>query len=155
LKEDITEAYLDYNATTPLDPRVFEDMKPYFLKEFGNASSFHQKGQASRNAVELARERIADYLEVEPGDILFTSGGTEADNLALKGTMEFFKGKKNHLVVSTLEHQAVLFPARYLEKQGVKVSFVPVDKDGLVDLDVLKESVTKDTALVSIMHLNN
>ncbi len=149
------EAYLDYNATTPIDPRVFEEMKPFLSKEFGNASSFHQKGQASRHAVELARERIADCLEVEPGDILFTSGGTEADNLAIKGAMEIFKGRKNHLVVSTIEHQAVLHPAQYLEKQGVKVSFIPADKSGIVDLSVLKKNVTSETTLVSVMHVNN
>ncbi len=149
------EAYLDYNATTPVDPRVFEEMRPYLSVEYGNASSFHKKGQSGRNAIELARERIANHLEVEPGDIIFTSGGTEADNLAVKGVMELFRGKKDHLVVSTIEHQAVLYPAQYLEKQGVKVTFIPVDKSGIVDLDALKKSVTENTALVSIMHVNN
>jgi len=149
------ETYLDYNATTPLDPRVLEAMKPFFGASFGNASSFHQKGQASRNAVETAREEIADSLEVEPGDILFTSGGTEADNLAIKGVMESLKDAKPHLVVSSIEHQAVFHPAKYLEKQGFKVSFIPVDKHGAVDLEKLKDAVTDKTALVSVMHVNN
>ena len=149
------EAYLDYNSTTPVDPRVFEEMKLYFLKEFGNASSAHKKGQMSRHAIELARERIADELQTEPGDIVFTSGGTEADNLAIKGAMEFYRGKKNHLVVSAIEHQAVLYPAQVLEKQGIHVSYIPVDKQGVVNLEVLKNTVTHETALVSIMHVNN
>ncbi len=151
------EAYLDYNATTPLDPLVAEEMRPFLSGEFGNASSFHKKGQAARNAVELARERIADFLEIEPGDLIFTSGGTEADNLALKGTLERQASTTNrrHLVVSTIEHQAVLHPAQTLEKNGFKVSYVPVTGDGLVDLDALKSVVTDETALVSIMHANN
>ena len=90
------EAYLDYNATTPLDPKVLEAMKPFLSENFGNASSFHQKGQRSRHAIESAREEIADYLQVEPGDIVFTSGGTESDNLAVKGTMEWLKEKRSH-----------------------------------------------------------
>ena len=149
------EAYLDYNSTTPVDPAVFEAMKPFLSEVFGNASSFHQEGQRARHAVETARERLADYLSVEPGDIVFTSGGTEADNLAIKGTLEWLKDKRRHLVVSAIEHQAVLHPAQYLEKQGVRVSFVPVDRAGLADLDFLKKEVTQDTALVSIMHVNN
>lgn len=149
------EAYLDYNATTPIDPQVFEAMKPFLTKEFGNASSVHQRGQAARHVVEMAREHVADYLEVEPGDIIFTSGGTEADNLAIKGVLEYFHGKKNHLVVSAIEHQAVLQTAQYLEKKGVKVSYIPVDKGGILDLDALKEKVSEDTALVSVMHVNN
>ncbi len=149
------EAYLDYNATTPLDPQVLEAMKPYLSRDFGNASSFHKKGQASRNAIEHARETIADYLEAEPGDIIFTSGGTEADNLAVKGTMESLKEKRNHLVVSAIEHQAVLHTAQYLEKKGFEVSYVPSDRNGIVDLDCLKEMVCERTALVSLMHVNN
>ncbi len=149
------EAYLDYNSTTPVDPRVFEAMKPYLTAEFGNASSFHRKGQAARNAVESARERIADFLGVEPGDIFFTSGGTEADNLAVKGAAEAFEGKRKHLVVSAIEHQAVLFPAKQLEARGFRLSIIPVDVNGVVDMQELKKAVTSDTALVSIMHANN
>ncbi len=149
------EAYLDYNATTPVDPLVLREMQPFFSGEFGNASSFHQKGQASRHAIDLARERIADTLGIEPGDIVFTSGGTEADNLAVKGTMEWLSDKRKHLVVSTIEHQAVLHAAQYLEKKGYRVSYAPVNAQGLVDLDYLKKTVTEETALVSILHANN
>ncbi|MGH7198251.1 MAG: cysteine desulfurase family protein [Candidatus Omnitrophota bacterium] len=149
------EAYLDYNATSPMDPAVSQAMIPYLSGHFGNPSSFHKMGQASRHAVESAREIIADSLGVEPGDIIFTSGGTEADNLAVKGAMEWLGDKRKHLVVSTIEHQAVLHPAQYLAKRSVKVSFIPVRPNGIVDLDALKEAVTDDTALVSVMHVNN
>ncbi|HTL71635.1 MAG TPA: cysteine desulfurase family protein [Candidatus Eisenbacteria bacterium] len=148
------EAYLDYNATSPLDPRVFEFMKTYLTGAFGNASSIHKKGQEARNAVEAAREKIADALEVEPGDVFFTSGGTESDNLALKGMMEASE-KRKHLVVSAVEHQAVLFPAQYLEKRGYYLTVVRAGSDGVVDLNALKEAINDDTALVSLMHVNN
>ncbi len=149
------EVYLDYNSTTPLDPMVLEAMKPFLVSEFGNASSFHKKGQASRHAVESARETIAGALGAEPGDVIFTSGGTESDNLAVKGAMESFAGKRNHLIVSSIEHQAVLHPAQFLEKKGARVTYLPVDHEGRVDLDALKASVSPDTALVSLMHVNN
>ena len=149
------EAYLDYNATTPVDPRVFEEMKLFLSKEYGNASSFHQKGQAARHAVELARERIADMLEVEPGDIVFTSGGTESDNLAVRGIVMEHMLKRRHLVVSAIEHQAVLHTAQHLEKRGVRVSFVPAGGDGVVDLGALASAVSDETALVSLIHVNN
>lgn len=122
---------------------------------FGNPSSFHKKGQAGRHAIETAREQIADTLKVEPGDIVFTSGGTEADNLALKGTMEWLSDKRRHLVVSAIEHQAILHPAEYLKKNGFEVSIVPVSREGIVDLNALRAAVTDKTALVSIMHVNN
>lgn len=149
------EIYLDYNSTTPLDPEVLEAMRPYLQNFFGNASSFHKKGQASRHAVESARETVAGALGVEPGDIVFTSGGTESDNLAVKGTLESLAGKRNHLVVSSIEHQAVLHPAQHFEKKGVKVTYLTVDSAGLINLNALRESVTEDTALVSLMHVNN
>ena len=149
------EAYLDYNSTTPVDPAVFDAMKPFLSEAFGNASSFHQKGQNARHAVESARETLADYLEVEPGDIVFTSGGTEADNLAIKGTLEWLQDKRRHLVVSAIEHQAVLHPAQYLATQGISVSIVPVDSYGIIDLNALEKEVTDKTALVSVMHVNN
>lgn len=149
------EAYLDYNATTPLDPLVRQAMEPFMSGAFGNPSSFHKKGQAGRHAIETAREQIADTLKVEPGDIVFTSGGTEADNLALKGTMEWLSDKRRHLVVSAIEHQAILHPAEYLKKNGFEVSIVPVSREGIVDLNALRAAVTDKTALVSIMHVNN
>lgn len=149
------QAYLDYNATTPMDPLVAESMRPFLTSQFGNASSFHQMGQAARHAVEAAREMLADNLKVEPGDLFFTSGGTESDNLAVKGAMAALEGKKKHLVVSTIEHQAVLYPARNLEEKGCRVTYVGVDPSGLLDLEALKKAVTDDTALVSILHVNN
>ncbi len=150
------EAYLDYNATSPLDPRVAEAMGPYLAGEFGNASSFHKKGQSARHGVESAREGLADYLSVEPGDIFFTSGGTEADNLAVKGAVAAqLENGRDHLLVSTIEHQAVLYPAKHLEKNGVKVTYAGVTPDGMVDLGALKEALSKKTALVSVMHVNN
>ncbi len=149
------EAYLDYNASTPLDPRVFDTMIPYFRESFGNASSIHKAGQKARHAIETAREEIADCLGVEPGDIIFTSGGTEADNIAFKGSVEAADPKRRHLVVSTIEHSAVLHPARYLASKGYKVTFVSVGADGLVDPAEVKNAVTDETALVSVMHVNN
>lgn len=149
------EAYLDYNATSPLDPAVLEAMKPYLTGQFGNASSFHQKGQAARHAVEGAREALGDRFGVEPGDFFFTSGGTEADNLAVKGVLQELAGKKKHLVVSAIEHQAILYPARYLESQGFRLTILSVDGEGIVDLSALAKAVTDDTALVSLMHVNN
>lgn len=149
------EAYFDYNATTPIDPRVFEAMKPFLSDSYGNASSFHQKGQGARHAMEEAREKIADYIEVEPGDIIFTSGGTESDNLALQGAMFFYGEKRKHLVVSSIEHQAVLFPAKELENKGYRVTYVPVDARGLVDMKAIEKAISEETALVSVMHVNN
>jgi len=149
------EAYLDYNATTPVDPQVFEAMRPFLSGEFGNASSIHKKGQSARHAVEVARETLADFLEVEPGDIVFTSGGTEADNLAVKGQMESLAEKRKHLVVSAIEHQAVLHPAQFLQGRGFTLTIVPVNENGIIDLDFLRKSVGGETALVSVMHVNN
>ena len=147
--------YLDYNATTPLDPLVFEATKPYLSAEFGNASSLHHKGQTARHAIEAARETIADSLGVEPGDIIFTSGGTEADNLAVRGVLMTRLLERRHLAVSAIEHQAVLHTAQHLAKRGCRVDLVPVKADGVVDLDALKKVVSPETALVSLMHANN
>ena len=149
------EAYLDYNATTPVDPAVFEAMKPFLTHDFANASSIHRKGQTARHAVESAREKIADVLEVEPGDVIFTSGGTEADNLAVRGAILSRLLERRHLVVSAIEHQAVLHPARYLESLGCEVSVVPVTPDGIIDLEKLKAAISEKTSLVSLMHVNN
>ena len=147
--------YLDYNATSPIDPEVFEAMKPYLTEHFANASSFHQKGQAARHAVENAREIVADELGVEPGDIIFTSGGTESDNLAVRGVVMARMIERKHLAVSTIEHQAVLHTAQHLEKRRIPVSYVPADEDGIVKLDELQKVVTDQTALVSLIHVNN
>ena len=147
--------YLDYNATSPIDPEVFEAMKPYLTEHFANASSFHQRGQAARHAVENAREIVADELGVEPGDIIFTSGGTESDNLAVRGVVMARMTERKHLAVSTIEHQAVLHAAQHLEKRRIPVSYVPSGEDGVVKLDELEKVVSDQTALVSLMHVNN
>ncbi len=149
------EVYLDYNSTTPLDSRVFEAMKPYLTENFANASSFHQRGQAARHGIEQAREKIADCLVVEPGDLFFTSGGTESDNLAVRGVVMARLMERKHLVVSCIEHQAVLHTAQHLARRRCPVSYVPVDAEGIVKLDELEKSVTEQTALVSLMHVNN
>lgn len=149
------QAYLDYNATSPVDPAVFEAMKPFLTDAWGNASSFHKKGQAARHAVEEAREIIAGTLSVEPGDIVFTSGGTESDNLAVRGVVMQRLIERKHLVVSAIEHQAVLHTAKHLEKRRCPVNIVPVDADGIVRLDELEKVVSEQAALVSVMHVNN
>ncbi len=149
------QAYLDYNSTTPLDPEVLKEITPFLSGFYGNASSFHQMGQASRHAIETAREHIADTLETEPGDLIFTSGGTEEDNLAVRGTMEWLGEKRKHLIVSAIEHQAVLHPAKYLEAHGFKVDYAPVSAKGMVDIGFIRDRVTDQTALVSVMHVNN
>ncbi len=147
------EAYLDYNATTPLDPEVRKVMTEAL--SLANASSFHRAGQKARHAVEEAREIIAGTLSCEPGDIIFTSGGTESDNLAVRGVLMARLLERRHLVVSTIEHQAVLHTARHLEKRRCEVSFIPVSADGIVRLEELEAAVTDRTALVSLLHANN
>jgi len=145
--------YLDHAATTPLAAEVLEAMLPYFSEKFGNASSLHEFGQEAREAVENARKKIAKLINAKPAEIIFTSGGTESDNLAIKGTA--FKAKEGKIITSKIEHHAVLEPCHWLEKHGFKVSYINVDKYGLVDLAELEKAITKDTILVSVMHANN
>ena len=148
--------YLDSHATTPVDPRVFEEMKPYFTEKFGNASSLdHSFGYDASVAVQQSRETIAKAIGANMDDIIFTSGATESDNLALMGVMEKNKAKGNHLITCVTEHKAVLDTARHLESIGYKVTFLSVDKFGLIDLDKLKDSITNETVLISIMFANN
>ncbi len=149
------QIYLDNNATTPMDPEVFRTMDSFTREHFGNPSSFHRMGQAARHAIEEAREIIASTLGTEPGDLIFTSGGTEADNLAIKGVMEECQATRKRLVVSAIEHQAVLHPAQILKSKGFDVRVIPVTAAGLVDLEQLRTNVDSTTALVSIMHANN
>lgn len=151
-----TPIYLDYQATTPTDPRVVEAMLPYFTQKFGNPHSRnHSFGWESEEAVEKAREQIAAIIHADPREIIFTSGATESNNLALKGVMRFHKEKKNHLITLVTEHKCVLDSARHLEMEGVEVTYLPVKPDGLVDLEVLAAAITPKTALVSIMAANN
>ncbi|MDR2008793.1 MAG: IscS subfamily cysteine desulfurase [Alphaproteobacteria bacterium] len=149
--------YLDYQATTPTDPRVVEKMIPYFYEKFGNPHSRnHAMGWNAEAAVEIARSNIAKLIGANAKDIIFTSGATEANNLALKGVMEFYgKQGKNHLIVSSIEHKCVLASAYNLEEKGFELTVLPVGENGIVDLEKLKNSITEKTALVSIMAVNN
>ena len=143
--------YMDNNATSPLLPEVLEAMRPYFIEEFGNASSIHHHGQSTRAAVELARESVAAMLGCRPSEIVFTSGGTEGDNLAIFGLIK----TGDHLITSTIEHHAVLNACKQLQKRGCEVTFVPVDGRGLVDPADIKRALHNNTKLVSIMMANN
>lgn len=148
--------YLDYQATTPCDPRVVEKMLPYFTEYFGNPHSrSHVYGWEAEDAVEAAREKVASILKVSPKEIIFTSGATESNNLALKGVMGFYGKEKPHLITCVTEHKCVLDTARHLDQQGYEVTYLPVQTNGLIDLDELKASITDKTALVSIMVANN
>jgi cysteine desulfurase len=146
--------YLDHTATTPLDPRVMEAMRPCFSGTFGNASSVHAYGRDAREMLERARGIIALNVGAEPAEVFFTSGGTEADNLAITGVMSAARGR-DHVVVSSAEHHAVLEPCRHLAERGVQVSFLPVDSTAAPDMDALRREVGSRTALVSVMHANN
>ena len=143
--------YLDNNATTPLLPEVFEAMRPYFLEKFGNASSIHQQGQQARSAVEHAREQVAALVNSRAAEIVFTSGGTEGDNLCLLGLIK----PGDHVITSTVEHHAVLNVCKRLEHMGCDVSFVPVDRQGVVDPDAVKATLRPTTKLISVMMANN
>ncbi|MFA4916817.1 MAG: cysteine desulfurase NifS [Syntrophales bacterium] len=147
--------YLDHAATTPVEPRVVEAMLPYFHEVFGNPSSLHSIGQEARRAVENAREVIASFLAAKPEEIIFTSGGTESDNTAIKGVVSAMEEKGNHIITSAIEHHAVLETCKYLEKQGVHITYLKVDKTGLVDPDDVRRAITDKTVLISIMHANN
>jgi len=148
--------YMDNHATTPVDPRVLEEMLPYFTGKFGNAASRnHSFGWAGEEAVETARERIAKLIGATTKEIVFTSGATESDNLAIKGVAEMYREKGNHIITAVTEHKAVLDTCKRLEKYGYRVTYLPVQKDGLVDLDDLKRAIDDKTILVTIMAANN
>jgi len=148
--------YMDHHATTPVDPRVLEVMLPYFTQEFGNAASRnHAFGWAAEKAVEQARQHVADLIGATPKEIIFTSCATEANNLALKGVAAMYAEKGNHIVTCVTEHKAVLDPCHQLEKQGFRVTYLPVGKDGLIDLGELRAAITPKTILISIMTANN
>jgi cysteine desulfurase len=149
--------YLDHNATTPVDKRVLEAMLPYFTEHFGNAASrSHPYGWKAEEAVDYAREQIANLIGADPKEIIFTSGATESDNLGIKGVIDMYAKKGNHIVTAVTEHKAVLDTCRNLEKRGLaKVTFLPVNKDGLIDLNQLEDAITDKTVLVCIMYANN
>src|SRR5450756_2515258 len=144
-------AYLDNNATTPVLPAVLEAMLPFYREQFGNASSIHHHGQQTRAAVESAREKVANLLGCRPAEIVFTSGGTESDNLALFGITR----GGDHVVTSTIEHHAVLNPCKRLQSLGCEVTYLPVDGSGRIDLDDLRRALRPNTRLITIMMANN
>jgi cysteine desulfurase len=151
-----TPIYLDNHATTLVDPRVVEAMLPYFTEYFGNAASRnHEFGWKAEEAVDRSRKQIADLIGATPREIIFTSGATESDNLAIKGVAEMYAEKGNHIITAATEHKAVLDTCKKLEKHGFRVTYLPVMGDGLIDLDMLKESFTDKTILVTIMYANN
>ncbi len=142
--------YMDNHATTPMDPRVLEEMLPYFMEKFGNAASRnHSFGWAGEEGVETARERIAKLIGATTKEIIFTSGATESDNLAIKGVAEMYREKGNHIITAVTEHKAVLDTCKRLEKYGYRVTYMPVQKDGLIDLEDLKRAMDDKTILVT------
>jgi cysteine desulfurase len=148
--------YMDYHATTPCDPRVIESMMPYYTRNFGNASSkSHAYGWLAAEAVQIAREQIAELIHADPLEIVFTSGATESVNLAIKGVFELMNGRKKHLITVSTEHQAVLDTCVHLERQGASITRLPVNADGLIDLETLKSAIRPDTFLIAIMYANN
>ncbi len=147
--------YLDYNATTPVDPAVLDAMLPYFAESFGNASSIHSPGQRARGAVDASRASVAALMGAKPSEIVFTSGGTESDNLALFGVVAASQEPRKHIVTTAIEHHAVLNAAQALEKLGIAVTYVPVGREGVVDPEDIRRALKPETILISVMHANN
>src|ERR1700741_2551571 len=148
--------YRDYHAPPPVDPRVVDAMLPYFTQRFGNsASRNHAFGWEAEEAVETARRQVADLIGASPKEIIFTSGATESNNLAIKGVAEMYREKGNHVITAVTEHKAVIDTCKRLEKQGYRVTYLPVQKDGLINLDELRAAITDKTILISIMTANN
>src|SRR5256885_250724 len=150
-----TRVYLDHNATTGVDPEVFEAMLPFLASEYGNAASIHSFGQKARAAVETAREQVAALLGARSQEIVFTSGGTEADNHAIFGIVEAASAQKKHVITSAIEHEAVLNTCQALEKSGVAVTYLPVDGQGQVNPQAVRQALGKQTVLLTVMHANN
>ncbi|MGB8275543.1 MAG: IscS subfamily cysteine desulfurase [Alphaproteobacteria bacterium] len=156
MKAGTRPIYLDYQATTPTDPRVVEAMLPYFTEKFGNPHSrSHRYGWEAEEAVEHARAQVAAIIGADPKEVIFTSGATESNNLAIKGVGRFYKDQKNHIITCVTEHKCVLESCRHLEQEGIDVTYLPVRKNGLIRLEDLEDAITDKTALVSIMTVNN
>jgi cysteine desulfurase len=149
------QIYLDYNATTPVDPGVLEAMLPYFAKDFGNASSIHSPGQSGRQAADKARESVANFIGAKPSEIVFTSGGTEADNLALFGVAMALAAPRKHIITTAIEHHGVLNACQALEQQGARITTVPAGRNGIVDPEDIRRALCPETILISVMHVNN
>jgi len=149
------QVYLDNNATTPLDSLVFEAMKPHYMEDFGNASSIHTYGQKANSAVENARRQVGELIGARPSEIVFTSGGTEADNTALRGVLTHHRARGNHIITAVTEHSAVLQTCEQLEKEGFRVTYLRVDREGMISLDRLEKAIEEETTLISIMHANS
>jgi cysteine desulfurase len=148
--------YLDYNATTPIDPRVLEEMMPYLSENYGNPSSIHSFGRKGKEALDKAREQVSQLISASPKEIVFTSGGSEAANFAIKSTARsLLREKGSHIVTTRVEHECVLESLKFLEKEGFQVTYLGVNSDGLIDLEELKEAITDETILVSCMYANN
>jgi cysteine desulfurase len=151
----VERIYLDNNATTPVRPEVLEAMLPFFREQFGNPSSVHWAGRAVAGAVEKAREQVARLINCSAAEVVFVSCGSEGDNLAIKGTADALRDKGNHIITTAVEHPAVLETCKYLEKQGYQVTYLPVDRDGMLDLQRLEATITDRTILISVMWANN
>ena len=149
------KTYLDYAASTPVDPRVIKAMLPYFTEKFGNPSSLHTFAQETKEALEQSREKIAEAIGAKPKEIIFTSSATESNNMALKGVALSYQKKGRHILISSIEHSCVLDSAEWLEKQGFEVEKIPVDRDGVVIPEIVQKLIREDTILVSVMHANN
>jgi len=147
--------YLDYAATAPTDPEVVKAMQPYFFEKSGNASSLHSFGQEAKKAVEDAREALASFIGALPDEIVFTSGGTESDNYAIKGVASALAQKGNHIITTAIEHHAILEPCKYLEKLGFNLTYLGVDKTGRISVQDVEKAITDKTILISVMHANN
>lgn len=147
--------YLDNNATTPVDPRVIDEMLPFLRNNFANPSSTHNFGQRIKNEVKNARKQIADFINAESSEIVFTSGATEAINIAIKGIAEYYSNKGKHIITVSTEHKAVLNTCKDLERKGYEITYLPVHKNGLIDLTKLEQAIRTDTILVSVMYVNN
>ncbi|AAU03946.1 IscS subfamily cysteine desulfurase [Rickettsia typhi] len=156
LKNLTLPIYMDYQSTTPIDPRVMEAMLPYFTTKFGNPHSrSHSFGWEAENAVENARSMIAKLIGADSKEIIFTSGATESNNLVIKGIAKFYGNKKNHIITLVSEHKCVLNACRYLEQEGIKITYLPIKPNGIIDLEILKNAITDQTLLVSVMAVNN
>ncbi len=147
--------YLDNNATTALDPEVIDAMMPFILEHFGNPSSSHYYGQITKNAVEKARSQVANFLSCSSSEIIFTSGGTESNNYAIKGTAFGLKSIKNHIITTQIEHPSVLESCKFLETKGYEITYLPIDESGLVNVIDVEKAIKTGTILITIMHSNN